>query len=71
MLKEWLPSDLYKLSRYQTKEWLPFQNSHKKALKALYKNSLSLRDDYLVVGWYKGNQLLAVCDGEIKDNVFV
>lgn len=70
MLKEWLPSDLYKLSRYQTKEWLPFQNSHKKALKALYKNSLSLRDDYLVVGWYKGNQLLAVCDGEIKDNIF-
>lgn len=70
MIKEWLPSDLYKLERYQPKEWLPFQNSHKKALKAIYKNSLSLQDNHLLVGWYKGNQLLAVCDGEMKENTF-
>lgn len=72
MLKEWLPSDLYKLSHYQPKEWLPFKNSHLKALKSMYEQSLKLNDDDLLVAWYQGSHLLAVCDGTIQDKtIFV
>lgn len=70
MLKEWLPSDLYKLSRYQPREWLPFKNSHQKALKSMYDRSMALNDDDLIVGWYKGSHLLAVCDGFIHQQTF-
>lgn len=70
MIKEWFPSDLYKLSRYNPKEWLPFQSSHQKSLEEVYHNSFSLEDNHLLVGWYKGSHLLAICDGEICEQTF-
>lgn len=70
MLKEWYPSDLYRLKHYSPKEWLPFKNSHQKSLEDLYKNSFSLQDNHLLMAWYKGSRLLAICDGFIEGHCF-
>lgn len=70
MIKEWLLSDLYNLNRYNLKEWLPFKNSHQKAFEDVYRNTIALNDNHLLVGWYKGTQLLAMCDGEVCEKTF-
>jgi len=70
MIKEWLPSDLEHLSQYQPKEWLPFKNSHQQALSDVYKRSVELKDNQVLLAWFKGSHLLVICDATIDERTF-
>lgn len=67
MIKEWVPSQIEVLKKYQPKEWLPFFGSNEQALKELVSRSLKLSDTQVIYAWYKIKRLLAIYDCEIEN----